>query len=310
MMATAMDGTLVDSALRPIGGEGLGCGPLAFGCWRFSPSDPGRAERALDAAIEAGMTLVDTADIYGYQGDGSGFGAAEEMLGRILHGRPALRDRIVLATKGGVRPPLPYDSGGQALRAACEASLGRLGVERIDLYQVHRPDLFAHPAEVAATLVALRREGKVREVGVSNYSVSQHDALAAWLARDGVALATTQPEYSAVRLDPARDGTFDRCTGAGVTALAWSPLAGGRLATGEGVRPELLAVLDELAAREGVERTAIAVAFVLAHPARPVAILGSLTPARLVAATRALGVHLDRRDCYRIVEASDGAPLP
>lgn len=305
-----MSDNLVDAASRPFGADGMSTGPLAFGCWRFAPTEARRAERALHAAIEAGMTFVDTADVYGYQEDSSGFGAAEEMLGRMLQAQPSLRDRIVLASKGGVRPPLPYDSSARALRAACEASLRRLRVERIDLYLVHRPDLFTHPAEVAETLVALRREGKVREVGVSNYTPSQHDAIAACLARMGTALAATQPEYSAVHLDPARDGTFDRCGCGGVTALAWSPLAGGRLASGEGIRPELLAVLDELAAREGVERAAVAVAFVLAHPARPVAILGSLTPARLVAATRALTVHLDRRDCYRVVEASDGVPLP
>jgi predicted oxidoreductase len=92
--------------------------------------------------------------------------------------------------------------------------------------------------------------------------------------------------------------------------LAWSPLAGGRVATGEGLRPALVEVLDELAAREGVTRSAVAVAFVLAHPSRPVAILGTQNPGRLAELARAVSVRLTRTDLYRIVEASDGVPLP
>lgn len=302
---------LVDPRSRPIGRSGLTSGPLAFGCWRFTHADVGRARAVLEAALGAGLRLVDTADVYGLDWGGTGFGAVEELLGRVLREAPGLRDEMVLATKGGIAPGIPYDSSPAALRAACEASLRRLGVDVIDLYQVHRPDLFAHPAEVAATLDELRDEGKIREVGLSNVTVAQHDVLDAFLA---VPLATSQPEYSAAHLDPLRDGTFDRCLRDGITVLAWSPLAGGRLAGGGGdparVRPELLAVLDELADREGVDRATIALAFVLAHPVRPVAIVGSQSPARLAAATRATAVHLDRHDCYRIIEASEGVALP
>ena len=305
-----MDTNLVDASPRRLGRAGPEVGALAFGCWRFTHEDPAEAQRVLEAALDVGMNLVDTADVYGLDWGGSGFGANEEALGRVLRASPGLRDRMVLATKGGIHPPVPYDSSARALRTACEASLRRLATDVIDLYQIHRPDLFTHPAEVADTLVALRDEGKVREVGVSNYTVWQYDALAAALAERGMTIATTQPEYSAAALGPLRDGTFDRCLRDGVLPLAWSPLAGGRLVLGEGVPAELVAVLDELAEREGTDRAAVAVAFVLAHPARPVAILGSQEPTRLRAATAALSVRLDRSDCYRIVEASDGEPLP
>jgi len=107
-----------------------------------------------------------------------------------------------------------------------------------------------------------------------------------------------------------RDGTLDHCMKKSLVPLAWSPLAGGRVATGEGLRPALLEVLDGLAAREGVTRSAVAVAFVLAHPSRPVAILGTQSPARLAELARAVTVRLTRADLYRIVEASDGVPLP
>lgn len=305
-----MDTNLVDPSPRRLGKAGPEVGALGFGCWRFTHEDPAEAQRVLEAALDVGMNLVDTADVYGLDWGGSGFGANEEALGRVLRRAPHLRERMVLATKGGIHPPVPYDSGARALRRACEDSLRRLATEAVDLYQIHRPDLFTHPAEVADTLAALREEGKVREVGVSNYTVWQYDALAAALAERGMTVATTQPEFSAACLAPLRDGTFDRCLRDGVLPLAWSPLAGGRLVLGEGVRPELVAVLDELAEREGTDRAAVAVAFVLAHPSRPVAILGSQEPTRLRAATAALAVRLDRADCYRIIEASEGEPLP
>jgi predicted oxidoreductase len=298
---------LVDAGTRELGRSGLSVGPLAFGCWRFTHDHVRDARTTLDTALECGMHLVDTADVYGLDWGGAGFGACEALLGRVLADAPELRDRIVLATKGGIHPPVPYDSSADHLRRACEASLHRLEVDVVDLYQVHRPDLFAHPEAVAEALLALRDEGKIRAVGISNHTPSQHDTMRAFL---GDALATTQPEYSAVELAPLRDGTFDRCLRDGVTPIAWSPLAGGRIASGTDVRPELLAVLDDLAARESVTRAAVAIAFTLAHPSRPVSVVGAQQPAHLRAATDALRVHLDRADCYRIVVASEGRPLP
>ncbi|MBT7430761.1 MAG: hypothetical protein HN783_13195, partial [Ilumatobacter sp.] len=109
---------------------------------------------------------------------------------------------------------------------------------------------------------------------------------------------------------PMRDGTFDQCMQLGITPMAWSPLAGGSLATGDGVAPELLAELDRLAEREGVDRSHIAMAFVLAHPSRPIAIVGSQNIDRITDTVRALAVQIDRSDVYAIVQASEGVPLP
>lgn len=282
-------------------------GPLSFGLWRYTNPDVAAAQALLETALDAGMNLIDNADVYGFDWGGTGFGTVEENLGRVLAVAPHLRDRMVLATKGGIMPPIPYDSSPAYLRSACEASLQRMGVEVIDLYQIHRPDLLAHPADVAATLTALRDEGKIREVGVSNHTPAQVAALAAHLP---FPIASNQPEFSALHLDPMRDGTFDACMGSATIALAWSPLGGGRLATGDGVRPELLEVLDSLAAREGVDRATVAIAFVLAHPAAPVAIIGSQNPARIAGTTAALDVELTRTDVYAIIQASEGVPLP
>lgn len=306
-----MPGTLVDPTERAIG-TSLRCGPLGFGCWRFTHSDTAAAQRVLEAALDAGLTLVDTADVYGLDWGGSGFGTVEERLGEVLRAAPGLRDRMVLATKGGIVPPVPYDSSAAALRAACEASLRRLGVEYVDLYQVHRCDLFTHPAEVADTLAALVAEGKVREVGASNHTPAQHEALAAALAERGVRLAATQVEYSAAHLDPLRNGTFDLAMRTGTSVLAWSPLGGGRLAGGAGApeRVELLTALDELATRYATDRTTVALAFALAHPAHPIVLVGSQDPGRLATATAALDVPLTRTDAYAIVAASEGRSLP
>jgi len=302
-----MHGSLVNVGNRTLGESALKVGALAYGCWRFTTDDLSRAQSLIESALDHGMNLIDTADVYGLDYGGSGFGANEEILGKVLAVAPHLRDRMVLATKGGIAPPIPYDSSAAYFRHACEASLRRLGVEIIDLYQVHRPDLFTHPAEIAGTLTALRDEGKIREVGISNHTPDQQNALASHLP---FILATSQPEYSVTHLAPMRDGTFDLCMRDGVVPLAWSPLAGGRLMTGEGVRPELLATLDRLAEREEVDRAAICLAFVLSHPSAPVAIVGTQTINRIEEATTALGVTLTRADLYQLVQASEGVPLP
>jgi predicted oxidoreductase len=298
--------SIVDSSPRILGSLGP-IGSLSFGCWRFTTESTGEATALIETALDSGMNLIDNADVYGFDWGGSGFGACETLLGKVLKASPSLRSRMVLASKGGIQPGVPYDQSDRYLRDACDASLTRLGVDRIDLYQIHRPDLYAHPAAVAETLASLRTAGKIGEVGVSNYTAAQTEALAHHLP---FALAATQPELSAVALGAVRDGTLDLCMRTSITPLAWSPLAGGRLVSGDGVRPELLAVLDRLAEREGVDRAAICIAFVLAHPSRPVAIVGTQRVDRLRAATAALRVRLDRADCYAVIEASEGVPLP
>lgn len=301
-----MEENLVSDATRRLGDE-VEIGPIGFGCWRLTGSSDAENERLIATALDLGMNLIDTADVYGLDWGGTGFGACEEALGRVLAANGSLRDRMVLATKGGIIPGVPYDSSGAYLISACEASLRRLGVDYVDLYQIHRPDMFTHPEEIAVAFASLRDRGLVSMFGVSNHSPSQTMALSAYVEEP---LVSTQPEFSCAALAPMRDGTFDLCLEEGLTPLAWSPLAGGRLATGEGIRPELISVLDELATREGVTRATVAVAFVLAHPADAVALIGTQTVGRLAELAAATRVRLSRSDVYRIVVASDGVPLP
>lgn len=282
-------------------------GPLGFGCWRLTTSSTDEATRLVEGAVDLGCTLVDTADVYGLDWGGAGWGTCEERLGAVLAARPGLRDRMFLVTKGGIDPGVPYDSSTAWLTAACEASLRRLGVDHVDLYMVHRPDLLAHPADVAATLSALRDRGLIGAIGVSNHTVAQIAALEHHL---GEPLAAVQPEFSAAALTAVRDGVLDRAMHHGTAVLAWSPLAGGRLDTGEGVRPEVVTTLDHIAGAHGTSRSAVALAFVLAHPAAPVALLGTQRLDRIAAANDALGIALTRAEWYSIVEASEGVALP
>jgi predicted oxidoreductase len=298
--------TLISTSPRTIAGTDLSIGPLGYGCWRLT-SDPEHATEMITTALDNGMNLIDTADVYGLDWGGTGFGTNEELLGEVLAASPSLRDRMVLATKGGILPPTPYDSSSSYLTKALDDSLRRLRTDVIDIYMIHRPDMYTHPEQVASTLEGFVSAGKVRAIGVSNYTPAQTDALQSHL---DIPLAVTQPQFSAAHLDPMRDGTLDQAMRDAIVPLAWSPLAGGRLATGEGLRPELVAKLIEIGDREGVHVSTVALAFVLAHPSRPVAIIGSQKAHRLVEATAALRVDLNRSDTYDIIEASEGVPLP
>jgi predicted oxidoreductase len=299
------DENLVQGKPRMIGGKPVGA--LAFGCWRLVGDKVADATARIETALELGLTLIDNADVYGLDWGGQAFGESETLLGKVLAANPHLRDKMVLASKGGIIPGLPYHAGADYLNSAVNASLARLQTEHIDLYQIHRPDMFAHPAETAAALDGLVAAGKIGMVGISNYTQAQEDALRHFLKAPLVSL---QSEYSLLRLDMLRDGTLDRCMGSDTAFLAWSPLAGGRLASGDGVPPVLLEKIDALAAREKTDRAGIALAFVLAHPARPIAIIGSQNPARMRAAAAAQHITLTRRDIYALIEAAEGVPLP
>ncbi|MGB6229067.1 MAG: aldo/keto reductase, partial [Litorimonas sp.] len=180
-------------------------GKIGYGCMGLVGHGLDEADRLIRTALDAGMALIDTADIYGF-GTDPGFGAAEAALGEVLAASPELRDRMTLATKGGIIPPRPYDSSRDYLMGALDASLARLRVDRVDLYQVHRPDLLVPMADLAATLDAMVESGKVGAVGVSNFTADQTRALAAHLRAPLVSL---QPEFSVLAQGALDDGVLD-----------------------------------------------------------------------------------------------------
>lgn len=290
-----------------LGKSGLQVGPIAWGMWRFAGVGTDHGQQLIEAALDAGVTLFDTADIYGFDGVG-GFGEAESLLGRILAAAPRLRGRMVLATKGGITPPVPYDSGRDYLMRALENSLRRLGVERVELYQIHRPDILAHPQEVARTLEDMVVSGKVAAIGVSNYTVAQTHAL---LRLIDVPIASHQPEFSPLHLDPIENGLLDLTMERDIAVLAWSPLGGGRIAVPGDERAErVAAALDRVAIAHGVSRAAAAYSWIMAHPARAIPIVGSQKVERVVELADVFKVSWTRQSWYDVLIASRGESLP
>ncbi|MEM9104213.1 MAG: aldo/keto reductase [Pseudomonadota bacterium] len=285
---------------------GRDIGRLSYGCWRFPGTDQADVAAKIDAALSIGANLIDTAAVYG-------LGEAETMLGKLISDRPSIRDEMVIVTKAGITPPVPYNSSKDHLVASCEASLGRLNCERLDLFLIHRPDILTGHEEVAGALNRLVETGKVQTVGVSNYTLEQTRALQSFLEFPLVAM---QPEISAWCQETLHNGLLDYAQSANMLPMAWSPLAGGALATGEAPEHadhrfgELIAVLDRIAEVNGAGRDVVALAWLLAHPAGIIPILGTQSPDRIRAAAGAFEIRMTRRDWYDLLEAGLGQRMP
>jgi len=291
---------------------------LAYGCWRLgaAPDRRDADKQAIIAAFEAGYTLFDQADIYGR-------GEAEKIFGEVLREVPGLRGRVTVVTKAGVRraddppgSPYHYNLSGEHLVRSCESSLQRLGVETVDLFLLHRADWLADPADVAAAFSRLKQSGKARFFGVSNCRPSLVGALQAACP---MPLVVHQIEISLGQLAAFEDGTLDQCLAMKLTPMAWSPLGGGQFADGarrllkyqEGYRTEgVVPLLDELAKLHGATRSAVALAWLLKHPAGILPIVGSTHPQHIRDATRATEIVLSREQWYRLLTAARGEPLP
>ena len=304
-----MNTLLPAPATRQLGKSGIAIAPIAWGMWRLAEGGRNARDAAqlVHAALDAGITLFDTADIYGFDGTG-GFGDAEALLGEVFAAEPGLRGRMVLASKGGIRPPLPYDQSYDYLTQAIDASLARLRTQSIDLYHIHRPDILAHPQEVARALDNAGAAGKIRALGVSNYTTAQIEALDHFLSTK---LVTTQPEISPLEISCFENGELDQAMRMGLTPLAWSPLGGGRLLAPQTSRDKAVAAaLDLVAKEQGVSRSVAAYGWLLAHPAGIVPLIGSQNAARIAEGTRALAMRWTRQDWYAVLVAARGERLP
>ena len=309
-----------------LGGSSLTASRLAYGCWRIAgtweaakvtPEGEAVGRKAVIAAFEAGYTLFDLADIYCD-------GVCEKVFGHALKEVAGMRQRVLIATKCGIRKkgdphpdsPYRYDFSADHIVHSCEESLRRLGVERVDLYQLHRADFLGNPEEVAGAFSKLKKAGKAREFGLSNFRASQ---LAALQKACPMPLIVNQVEISLLRPDCLHDGTLDQCLAENITPMAWSPLAGGRIADNGPIdlqtpdhahRIHIRETLDLVGRERGVTRSVVALAWLLKHPAKIIPIVGSTHPERIRDAINATEIELTRDEWYRLMEAVHGQRLP
>jgi predicted oxidoreductase len=299
-----------------LGGK-ITTGAIALGCMRISRMEDKAAEKLVFTALENGIDLFDHADIYGG-------GESEAVFGRVLARNPGLREKMVVQGKVGICKGY-YDASKEHIIEAVEESLKRLGIEYLDTLLLHRPDALMEPEEVAGAVRALKDAGKIRVFGVSNENAAQIALLSRYLPGE---VAINQLQFSLahtpivdagvnVNMHSAHavvreGGVLDFCRLHEITIQAWSPFQYGMF---EGVfigsekYPELNRVLDELAAEKGVTASAIAVAWILRHPARIQAIVGTTNPARLEDISKAYGAAITRQEWYRLYLAA-GNPLP
>ncbi|MCM2313571.1 MAG: aldo/keto reductase [Thermoanaerobaculia bacterium] len=271
--------------------HGFGAMPLSI----QGRPDEAVARRVLHAAIDAGMTLIDTANVYCIDDDDIGHN--EALIASVLEERDD-REGIVVATKGGLRRPKGAwhcDGSPRSLRRACEASLRALRTEKITLYQLHSPDPDIVFETSVEQLARLRDEGKIEHVGLSNVSVAQLRS-----AQTIVPIVSVQNRFSPWFREAADEGVIEECARASITFLAYSPLGGKRLSARIGSIPALVAIGREL----GVSPAAVTLAWTRAKGATVVPIPGASRIEHALDSARAMLVDLSQEQVARIDAAT------
>ena len=326
----------MSTATLPLARRGMPASRLALGCmglggsWGEGPIERAHvreAEEAIDTALEVGINFFDHADIYRR-------GKAETVFGRVVAGRPGLREKILIQTKCGIRfaederVPGRYDFSREHILRAVDGSLERLGVDYVDVLLLHRPDPLVDGEEVAEALRRLNDQGKVRSVGVSNMSEGQIRYLQRWLdmpivanqlemglTRIGFLESGVHVNQEAARDNTFPDGTLEFCRLEGIQIQAWGPMANGYL-SGRALddQPETVRstarLVAAMAQERGVTREAIVIAWLLRHPAAIQPVIGTKNPERIRACAQAEDVELSREDWYTLYVAARGRELP
>jgi len=285
---------------------------VVYGMWRLGDdidTSPRHVQAKILACLDQGITTMDQADIYG------GY-MAEEILGNTLRAYPDLKSRIELVTKcdiivpagrhGGTARLKYYDSGRNHVTASAEASLRLLGVDHIDLLLIHRPDPLVDPDETGRALDDLVQSGKVSAIGVSNFRPWDWSLLQSAMQ---TRLAGNQIELSLGCTDPFTNGDLAFLQQRKVAVMAWSPLGGGAV-LGAGGNEKLTATLQQMAQEKGIDPGTLAVAWLLAHPARILPVIGTNTISRIRSLSEAVGVSLDRQDWFALYTAALGHEVP
>jgi predicted oxidoreductase len=282
---------------------------IIYGMWRLAEADdtsPAHVQEKIEACLAQGITTMDQADIYG------GY-MAEEVMGAALKAAPALKDQIEVVTKCDIVAPVGrysdarvkyYDTSPQHIRASVDHSLRLMNVDKIDLLLIHRPDPFMNHHETGAALDDLVASGKVRSVGVSNFKLHDWTLLQSAMQSK---LVTNQIEISLTAHQAFTNGDVAYLQERAIPIMAWSPLGGGDLMTGSGAVQDMLAAM---ASQAGVSSSAIAVAWLLAHPANIMPVMGTNNLDRIRTLSEATSVTLDRQQWFELYATALGHEVP
>lgn len=292
---------------------------IALGCMRLTKLDKPDAEKLIRTAMELGVNFFDHADIYG------GDGACEAAFADAVGMAPSLREKMLLQTKCGIRPG-QYDFSKEHILASVDSSLKRLKTDYVDFLLLHRPDTLMEPEEVAEAFRILKREGKVRYFGVSNQNPGQMTLISKYCVETPLLINQLQLSITNCGMIDAglnvnmtneagmnRDGgLLEFCRLNEITIQPWSPFQYGFFEgtfLGSDKYPELNRKIDELAGKYGVAPEAIAIAWILRHPARMQPIVGTTSVRRLADICKASDVALTRTEWYELY-LSAGKKLP
>ena len=285
---------------------------LLYGAWRMTDGadvSPQTALRKIEMCLDQGITTFDHADIYG------GY-RCEALFGEALKLTPAIKKRIQIVTKCDImlmtdgfpnRRVKHYDTSAQHIRASVDKSLARLGVDAIDLLLIHRPDPFMDASETGACLDALVQSGKVRGIGVSNFGPWDWQLLQANMRQT---LVTNQIEISLLQRDAFTDGRLAQAQQLKAPPMAWSPLAAGAVVGQGDAATRLRPALQRIGQAFGVSADAVAVAWLLAHPARIIPILGTNNLDRMAQLSDCLKVNMDRETWHELWTLAAGQEVP
>ena len=290
---------------------------IALGCMRISDLQNNEVEKLIQTAIEAGINFFDHADIYGG-------GRSEEKFSVVLSKNPGLRQKIILQSKCGIRKVF-FDFSKEHIVTSVEGILNRLRIENLDVLLLHRPDTLVEPEEVAEAFTLLEKQGKVKNFGVSNQNPMQIRLLSKYLSQKilfnqlQLSITNTGMIDAGLNVNMEIDASIDRdgsildyCRLKEITIQPWSPFQFGFF---EGAFlnnpkfPELNKAIDKLAETKGVTNSALAIAWILRHPAKMQPIVGTTNPERLTAICKASDITLTRQEWYEIYLAA-GNKLP
>ena len=300
-------------SLLPNSGDSLQLSQIVYGMWRLSDDPDKSAEHVqakVEACLEQGITTFDQADIYG------GY-RCEQMLGAALKAAPHLRDQIEIVTKCGIalvtdahpnRRIKHYDTAAKHIAASIDQSLANMNIEQIDCLLIHRPDPFMDHHETGAALDTAISSGKVRSVGVSNFKPHDWNLLQSAMSNP---LVTNQIEISVLEHTPFTNGDIAFHQQHAVSPMAWSPLAGGALFDPSRAELEdLRKCLSRIADDHDVELASVATAWLMAHPAKIMPILGTNNLDRIRRLSEASKVTMDRQTWFEIYVTAMGHEVP